>query len=96
MDNLGSSFVDLVINLVISLERIHGYIANEQEAKPTPGGVPSAYWPASGALTVEKLSAKYSQTGPKVLQDISFKINSGERIGVGKFQLYFPERFSMC
>ena len=43
-----------------SLERIHSYIHAEQEAKPTKQGIPPAYWPASGDLRVEKLSARYS------------------------------------
>ncbi|KAJ7693691.1 P-loop containing nucleoside triphosphate hydrolase protein, partial [Mycena rosella] len=65
-----------------SLERIRGYVSIEQEPKPTPAGVPPAYWPASGKLSVERLSAKYSENGPKVLHDISFDIQSGERVGV--------------
>ncbi|KAJ7169514.1 hypothetical protein C8R46DRAFT_1217207 [Mycena filopes] len=65
-----------------SLERIRGYISIEQEPKPTAEGVPPAYWPASGKLSVEKLSAKYSVDGPKVLHDVSFNIESGERVGV--------------
>ncbi|KAF7339970.1 ATP-binding cassette transporter [Mycena venus] len=65
-----------------SLERIRGYIDIEQEPKPTSAGIPPAYWPASGKLSVEKLSAKYSADGPKVLHDISFNIQSGERVGV--------------
>ncbi|KAJ7770817.1 hypothetical protein DFH07DRAFT_1057900 [Mycena maculata] len=65
-----------------SLERIRGYISIEQEPKPTPSGIPPAYWPASGKLSVEKLGAKYSADGPKVLQDISFNIQSGERVGI--------------
>ncbi|KAJ7071475.1 hypothetical protein C8F01DRAFT_1317450 [Mycena amicta] len=65
-----------------SLERIRGYIDIEQEPKPTPAGVPPAYWPASGKLSVQKLSARYSADGPKVLQDISFEIKSGERVGI--------------
>lgn len=32
----------------------------EQEPKPTPEGVPPAYWPASGELVVKDLSARYS------------------------------------
>jgi hypothetical protein len=44
-----------------SLERIDQYINNEQEPKPTEGGVPPAYWPSSGTLRVENLSARYSQ-----------------------------------
>lgn len=67
-----------------SLERIQGYIEIEQEPKATDRGVPPAYWPSSGAVRAEKLSARYSFDGPKVLHDISFEIKSGERIGVGK------------
>ncbi|KAJ7456632.1 hypothetical protein FB451DRAFT_1048362 [Mycena latifolia] len=65
-----------------SLERIRGYVSIEQEPKPTAAGIPPAYWPASGKLSVEKLSARYSPDGPKVLHDISFDIQSGERVGV--------------
>ncbi|KAJ7078496.1 hypothetical protein C8R44DRAFT_836696 [Mycena epipterygia] len=54
----------------------------KQEPKATSSGIPPAYWPASGELTVENLSAKYSPDGPKVLHDISFNIKSGERVGV--------------
>ncbi|KAL0957018.1 hypothetical protein HGRIS_003119 [Hohenbuehelia grisea] len=67
---------------VISLERIQGYLKIEQEPKPTEEGKPPAYWPSSGELVVDNLSARYSPDGPKVLQDISFRIKSGERIGV--------------
>ncbi|KAF7306582.1 ATP-binding cassette transporter [Mycena indigotica] len=65
-----------------SLERIRGYIDIEQEPKPTSAGTPPAYWPASGNLTAEGLSARYSADGPKVLQDISFEIKAGERVGI--------------
>ncbi|KAJ7105184.1 hypothetical protein C8R44DRAFT_858596 [Mycena epipterygia] len=65
-----------------SLERIRRYISIEQEPKPTTSGIPPAYWPASGKLNVEKLSARYSADGPKVLHDVSFNIESGERVGV--------------
>ena len=44
----------------ISLERVKQYLEIEHEPKPTPQGVPPAYWPASGDLKVEKLSARYS------------------------------------
>ncbi|KAH9053585.1 hypothetical protein EDB87DRAFT_1825596 [Lactarius vividus] len=68
--------------MIHSLERMHSYINVEQEPKPTKQGIPPAYWPASGDLRVEKLSARYSLDGPNVLQDISFHIKSGERVGV--------------
>ncbi|KII94420.1 hypothetical protein PLICRDRAFT_36691 [Plicaturopsis crispa FD-325 SS-3] len=65
-----------------AVERIHGYLTIEQEQEPSEGGVPPAYWPASGDICVENLSAKYSPDGPTVLHDISFHIKSGERVGV--------------
>ena len=43
-----------------SLERIRDYVSIEQEPKSTEAGVPPAYWPASGDLRVENLSARYS------------------------------------
>jgi ABC-type multidrug transport system fused ATPase/permease subunit len=43
-----------------SLERIEEYSSIEQEAKPTEEGTPPAYWPASGELRVERLSARYT------------------------------------
>ncbi|KAJ7081163.1 multidrug resistance-associated ABC transporter [Mycena belliarum] len=65
-----------------SLERIKQYIETEQEPTPTQDGIPPAYWPATGSLHIEGMSAMYSPDGPKVLQDISFDIQSGERIGI--------------
>ena len=57
--------------------------------------MPPAYWPASGNLRVEKLSARYSPDGPKVLHDISFEIKSGERVGVGKYSILSLLKYSM-
>ncbi|KAL5534538.1 hypothetical protein ACEPAG_1001 [Sanghuangporus baumii] len=65
-----------------SLERIQGYIDIEQEPKPTDKGMPPAYWPSNGAISVEKLSARYSADGPEVLHDLCFNIKAGERVGV--------------
>ncbi|KAF8963033.1 multidrug resistance-associated ABC transporter [Flammula alnicola] len=65
-----------------SLERIQDYIDIEHEPKPTELGKPRAAWPTSGELRVENLSARYSQTGPTVLHDLSFHIKSGERVGI--------------
>ncbi|KAF8528037.1 P-loop containing nucleoside triphosphate hydrolase protein, partial [Hysterangium stoloniferum] len=65
-----------------SLERIESYTNIAQEPKATQEGKPPAYWPASGAIRVENLCARYSDDGPEVLHDISFEIKSGERIGV--------------
>ncbi|KAF8214920.1 P-loop containing nucleoside triphosphate hydrolase protein [Mycena galopus ATCC 62051] len=65
-----------------SLERIQAYINIGHEKPATEAGKPPAYWPASGDLRVEGLSARYSEDGPKVLHDISFHIKAGERVGV--------------
>ncbi|KAJ7675294.1 hypothetical protein B0H17DRAFT_1207802 [Mycena rosella] len=64
-----------------SLERIQQYIDIEQEKKPTASGTPPAYWPAV-ASHCRELSARYSPDGPKVLHEISFRVNSGERVGI--------------
>jgi hypothetical protein len=49
-----------------SLERIEAYMNIDQEPKATDAGKPPAYWPASGALEVENLRARYSSDGPEV------------------------------
>ncbi|KAJ7213835.1 hypothetical protein GGX14DRAFT_444201 [Mycena pura] len=67
---------------ISSLERIQQYINMEHEKPATEAGAPPAYWPASGDLRVEHLTARYSEDGPNVLHDISFHIKSGERVGI--------------
>lgn len=67
-----------------SLERIQDYIEIEQEPQATTGGDPPAYWPSSGEIQVEGLSARYSADGPEVIHNISFRIKSGERVGIGE------------
>ena len=64
------------------MERIQGYVDIEQEPKATSDGIPPAYWPASGEVVVEGLSARYSSDGPEVLHSLNFRIASGERVGV--------------
>ncbi|GJE96044.1 multidrug resistance-associated ABC transporter [Phanerochaete sordida] len=63
-----------------SLERIYQYLHIEHE--PSSGIIPPAYWPASGALHVEKLTARYSQDGPEILHGLTFTVNAGERVGI--------------
>ncbi|KAF7314589.1 ATP-binding cassette transporter [Mycena kentingensis (nom. inval.)] len=66
-----------------SLERIDGYIGIEHEKPASEDGKPPAYWPASGELVVENLTARYSHDSPDVLHRISFTVKAGERIGIG-------------
>ncbi|KIY66891.1 P-loop containing nucleoside triphosphate hydrolase protein, partial [Cylindrobasidium torrendii FP15055 ss-10] len=65
-----------------SIERLASYLDIEHEAEPTPAGIPPAFWPASGSLEVKNLSAKYSENGPHALDNISFSVLTGERIGI--------------
>ncbi|CAE6479744.1 unnamed protein product [Rhizoctonia solani] len=65
-----------------SLERIQDYINIEQEPESVPEKAPPAYWPASGHIVAENLTARYSKDGPAVLHSLSFEIKSGERVGV--------------
>ncbi|KAF7368881.1 ATP-binding cassette transporter [Mycena venus] len=80
--NMAIGFSGSILNWVRCLERVKQYIEIEQEAKATLDGVPPAYWPANGSISVDNLSARYSPDGPKVLHDISFNIRSGERVGI--------------
>ncbi|EIN07961.1 P-loop containing nucleoside triphosphate hydrolase protein [Punctularia strigosozonata HHB-11173 SS5] len=64
------------------LERILDFLNIEHEPTPTKEGIPPAYWPASGALHAEKLSARYAVDSPEVLREVTFDIKSGERVGV--------------
>ncbi len=66
-----------------SLERIERFLDIDHEPTSKDDGKPPAYWPSSGELRVENLSARYSVDGPVVLKDVSFHVNSGDRVGVG-------------
>ncbi|QRV86003.1 ABC transporter transmembrane region [Ceratobasidium sp. AG-Ba] len=65
-----------------SLERIQAYIQIEQEPAAVPEKQPPAYWPASGRIVVENLTARYASDGPAVLHGLSFEIKNGERVGI--------------
>ncbi|PPQ77073.1 hypothetical protein CVT25_014886, partial [Psilocybe cyanescens] len=65
-----------------SLERIQSYMDIDHEPRPIDAGKPPAAWPTSGDLRVENLSARYSQSSPEVLHNLSFHIGSGQRIGI--------------
>ncbi|KAG5650158.1 hypothetical protein H0H81_000505, partial [Sphagnurus paluster] len=66
-----------------SLERLQEYMVIEQEEPASEKKAdPPAYWPSSGKLEVQNLSARYSPDGPKVLHGLSFSVRAGERIGI--------------
>lgn len=72
-----------------SIERIQHYTKIEQEKPATPSGQPAASWPTSGTLSVENLSARYSEDGPSVLRDLTFTIQSGEKVGIGEIHSHY-------
>ena len=47
---------------------------------------PPAYWPSNAnnnsLISVENLSVKYAPDLPAVLQDVSFTLKAGERVGL--------------
>lgn len=57
-------------NHSFSLERVLGFLRIDHEPQASNDGLPPAYWPSSGSLRVENLSARYSD-GRYMLQ---FKI----------------------
>lgn len=65
-----------------SVERIEDYLAIDQEPKYNQSRAPPAAWPSSGQIIFDGLSAKYSKDGPTVLDDLSFTIKSGEKVGI--------------
>ncbi|KAE9406993.1 hypothetical protein BT96DRAFT_963262 [Gymnopus androsaceus JB14] len=70
-----------------SVERIVEYLDLPQEPLPIiESNRPPAYWPSSTQnetlLSVENLSIKYAPDLPAVIQDVSFSLKAGERIGL--------------
>lgn len=65
----------------IAVERIQQYIRLPPEVTPD-AKAPPAGWPCSGTLEFRNVSARYQSGGPLVLKDVSFRIASGERVGV--------------
>ncbi|KAJ7725657.1 P-loop containing nucleoside triphosphate hydrolase protein, partial [Mycena maculata] len=70
-----------------SVERIIEYLDLPQEpAAVIESSRPPAYWPSSAKndalIAVDNVSIKYAPDLPSVLQDISFTLKAGERIGL--------------
>ncbi|KAH8825097.1 multidrug resistance-associated ABC transporter [Flagelloscypha sp. PMI_526] len=81
-----SLFCKLLI-FVSSVERVTEYLDLPQEPPAViESNRPPAYWPSSSKdndlLTVEELTVKYSPELPSVLQDVSFSLKGGERVGL--------------
>ncbi len=65
-----------------SVERIEDYLVIDQEPTSISEKQPPAAWPTSGEIVLDKLSAKYSNDGPTVLDKLDVRIASGEKVGI--------------
>ncbi|KAI1703364.1 ABC transporter transmembrane region domain-containing protein [Ditylenchus destructor] len=69
---------------VVSVERINEYIANDHEAewKLPVRNLVLRNWPSTGKIVFNKLCLRYRPTSDLILKEVSFEVNSGEKIGI--------------
>ena len=65
-----------------SVERIITYTHLEQEPGYECHHQPPQSWPNHGQVAIKNLSLVYYQDGPEILKDITFSVNSREKIGI--------------
>ena len=68
-------------NQMTSVERIQEYIDITPESDETTREAPINF-PEEGSIIFEKLSLRYSQDDPYVLNDLSFEIKAKAKIGI--------------
>ncbi|RZC33610.1 ABC tran domain containing protein, partial [Asbolus verrucosus] len=66
-------------NQMTSVERILEYSELEQEID---GGNFPGQWPNGGNIELQSVSMRYSPDNPMVLQNVFFKVRSGEKVGI--------------
>jgi len=71
-----------VENYMTSVERVITYTQIEPEPGHNNYQQPPQNWPQHGQVTLNDLGLVYYQGGPKILKDVSFTINSQEKIGI--------------
>ncbi|OQR92921.1 multidrug resistance-associated protein 1 [Achlya hypogyna] len=68
---------------MVSPERLEEYVDVPPEAAfETDTVAPPPEWPAHGEVVFENVSLRYRPEGPLVLDDVSFRILPGEKVGV--------------
>ncbi|GFR66633.1 LOW QUALITY PROTEIN: multidrug resistance-associated protein 1 [Elysia marginata] len=67
---------------VVSVERVEEYLHVPQEAARVTSLHPPYDWPDGGEIKVTGYSSSYKPELPPVLNNISFTINAGEKIGI--------------
>ncbi|KAI9594951.1 P-loop containing nucleoside triphosphate hydrolase protein [Syncephalis fuscata] len=87
------SFVDIMMWLIRmyaivemnmnSIERVQEYLDIEQEAPAIiEDNRVNEHWPESGEVKVESLVIQYTPEHDPVIQDLSFSVQPGERVGI--------------
>ena len=71
-----------VENYMTSVERVTTYTRIKPEAGYDNLHHPPENWPQHGQIRLEDLGLVYYQGGPKILKDVSFTIDSQEKIGI--------------
>ncbi|XP_034945132.1 multidrug resistance-associated protein 5-like isoform X1 [Chelonus insularis] len=69
----------------IGVEKIGFYLRilkNEDDYTKPSSIVPNNNWPNNGIIEFKNVSLKYQPTTPTILNDISFRVNSGEKLGI--------------
>lgn len=74
-----------VVNQMVSVERISAYCripAEGELSKPLDAALLAQEWPSAGSIEVRNLSVRYRSNLPLALEDLSMKIEPGQRIGI--------------
>ncbi len=77
-----------VVNQMVSVERVleYGDLPSEGALKlDSDEALTKNGWPTAGAIQVQDLSARYRPNLPLSLENVSFSIPSGSRVGVVRF-----------
>lgn len=67
---------------IVAVERIKEYEEEPQEAPWVSAKDISKFWPENGEIIFEHFSVKYRPGLDLVLKDLSFTVESGEKMGI--------------
>ena len=65
-----------------SVERILEYISLEEEPLEKGKLIPNKNWPNEGNIRFESVSFSYAKNMPNVLNELTFEIKPGEKVGI--------------
>ncbi|EDS30176.1 multidrug resistance-associated protein 1 [Culex quinquefasciatus] len=71
-------------NQMVSVERVNEYtnLTAEPPLETAPKHRPQRNWPENGVIKFFNVDLRYSEDGEKVLKDLSFTVQSNEKIGI--------------